>query len=97
MSYKSGTGPGFGGKHFAAAEAPKETKSVKTLPDVICMPTARFNCSIDGTEIEDKDLPKYLPTLEEQDVKNAGGSCQSIPLCYDKSMILLGLNKKYFK
>jgi hypothetical protein len=96
VSYKSGTGPGFGGKYFAAAETSKDTKSVKTLPDVVCMPTASFNCSINEEEIEDEDLPKYLPTVIEQDVKNAGGSCQSIPLCFDKHMMLLGLNKKYF-
>lgn len=96
VSYKSGTGPGFGGKHFAAAETSKYTKSVKILPDVVCMPTASFNCSINEEEIEDKDLPKYLPTVIEQDVKSAGGSCQSIPLCFDKHMMLLGLNKKYF-
>lgn len=97
VSYKSGTGPGFGGKHFAAAEKPKDTRSSKTLPDLVCMPTASFNCSINEKEIDDEDLPKYLPIVEEQDVKNAGGSCQSIPLCYDKRMKLLGLNKKYFK
>lgn len=97
VSYRSGTGPGFGGKHLAAPDAPKDTKSAKALPEVVCMPTASFNCSIDDKEIEDEDLPKYLPVVKEQDVKNAGGSCQSIPLCYDKSMILLGLNKKYFK
>ena len=94
VSYKSGTGPGFGGKHFATAEDPKSSTS---LPDVVCMPTASFNCSINDREIDDEDLPKYLPIVEEQVVKNAGGSCQSIPLCYDKHMILLGLNKKYFK
>lgn len=97
VSYRSGTGPGFGGKHLAASDASKDTKSAKTLPEVVCMPTASFNCSIDDKEIEDEDLPKYLPIVKEQDVKNAGGSCQSIPLCYDKSMILLGLNQKYFK
>lgn len=97
VSYKSGTGPGFGGKHFAAAEKPKDAGLAKNPPDVVCMPTASFNCSIDDKEIEDMDLPKYLPTVNEQDVKNAGGSCQSIPLCFNKNMILLGLNKKYFK
>ena len=60
------------------------------------MPTASFNCSIDGKEIEDGDLPKHLPLVKEQDVRKAGGNCQSIPLCFDKNMVLLGLNDKYF-
>jgi hypothetical protein len=97
VSYKNGTGPGFGEKHVSAAEDSKDTGLAKTLPNVVCMPTASFNCSIDDKEIEDENLPKYLPVVKEQDVKSAGGNCQSIPLCYDKSMQLLGLNKKYFK
>ncbi|OKA19197.1 hypothetical protein BOH74_18590 [Pseudomonas versuta] len=97
VSYKSGTGPGFGGKHTGALTNSPPDKSSQALPDVVCMPTASFNCSIDGKEIEDEDLPKYLPIVKEQDVKKAGGNCQSTPLCYDKKMILQGLNKKYFK
>lgn len=83
--------------HLAASDASKDNKAAKTLPEVVCMPTASVNFSIDYKEIEDEDLPKYLPIVKEQDVKNAGGSCQSIPLCYDKSMFLLGLNQKHFK
>lgn len=93
VSYKNGAGPGFGGKPF---ESDISTKTAKTMPEVVCMPTASFNCSIDGNEIEDKDLPKYLPIVKEEEVKKSGGSCQSIPLCYNKAMVLLGLNKKFF-
>lgn len=96
VSYKNGIGPGFGGKYF---NTPKESAPAKpsiSLPEVVCMPTTTFNCSIDGKEIEDKDLPKYLPIVEEQGVKKAGGSCESVPLCFDRGMILLGLNKKFF-
>ncbi|VVP61222.1 hypothetical protein PS870_06296 [Pseudomonas fluorescens] len=96
VSYKSGTGPGFGGKYLSAPAEPTPVLPMQPLPEVVCMPTAGFNCSVDGKEIEDEDLPKYLPIVKEQDVKKAGGSCQSIPLCYDKGMMLLGLNKKYF-
>jgi hypothetical protein len=98
ISYKNGIGPGFGGKYFDTPAEPASlpAQSSKALPEVICMPTASFNCSIDGKEIEDEDLPKYLPLVNEQDVKKAGGSCQSAPLCFDKKMILLGLNKKYY-
>jgi hypothetical protein len=96
VSYKSGTGPGFGGKYFNAPAELTPMQSTQPLPEVVCMPTASFNCSVDGKEIEDEDLPKYLPIVKEQDVKKAGGSCQSVPLCYDKGMMLLGLNKKYF-
>jgi len=96
VSYKNGTGPGFGGKHFSSVTELSPKKPVKPLPEVVCLPTASFNCSIDGEEIEDGDLPKHLPLVKEQDVKKAGGSCQSTPLCFDKNMILLGLNNKYF-
>lgn len=96
VSYKSGTGPGFGGKYLSAPAKSAPAKSIQPLPEVVCMPTASFNCSIDGQEIEDGDLPKHLPMVEEQEVKKAGGSCQSIPLCYDRNMILLGLNRKLF-
>ena len=96
VSYTNGTGPGFGGKYLSAPAEPTPVQSTQPLPEVVCMPTASFNCSVDGKEIEDEDLPKYLPIVKEQDVKKAGGSCQSIPLCYDKGMMLLGLNKKYF-
>jgi hypothetical protein len=96
VSYKNGTGPGFGGKHFRSATKPSPKKPIQPPSDVVCMPTASFNCSIDGKEIEDGDLPKHLPLVTEGDVIKAGGSCQSIPLCFDKSMTLLGLNKKYF-
>lgn len=97
VSYKSGTGPGFGGKHLRSVKKSIDAGIDKTLPDVVCMPTASFNCSIDNKEIEDEKLPKYLPMVNEQDVKNSGGSCQSTPLCFDKHMKLLGLNNKYFK
>lgn len=96
VSYKNGKGPGFGGKYFGAPDEPVSTKSAQSLPEVTCMPTASFNCSVDGEEVEDEDLPKYLPIVKEQDVKNAGGNCLSIPLCHDKKMLLLGLNKKFF-
>lgn len=95
-SYKSGTGPGFDGKYFAAAEASKDTKSVKTPACVVCMPTASINCSTDDREIENEVLPKYLSTVMEQDIKSSGGNCQSIPLFYDKHIKLLKLNRKYF-
>lgn len=97
VSYKNGTGPGFGGKHFSASKRTTNTEVAKTLPEVVCMPTASFNCSIDDKEIDDENLPKHLPTVIEEDVESIGGSCQSIPLCYDRNMKLLGLNKKYFK
>lgn len=96
VSYKSGTGPGFGGKYSESLTGTPSTKSSRALPDVVCMPTASYNCSIDGKEIEDADLPKYLPTVKEDDVKKLGGNCLSIPLCFDKRMVLLGLNKRYF-
>lgn len=96
VSYKNGKGPGFGGKHFSSATELSPEKPVKPLPEVVCLPTASFNCSIDDNEIEDSDLPKHLPLVTEGDVIKAGGSCQSIPLCFDKNMILLGLNNKYF-
>ncbi|MBP5953423.1 hypothetical protein [Pseudomonas sp. P42] len=96
VSYRRGTGPGFGGKYFNASSESDPVDSSQHLPEVVCMPTASFNCSVDGIEVEDRDLPKYLPIVKEQDVKKAGGSCQSAPLCYDKNMIILGLNKKYF-
>lgn len=95
-SYKNGTGPGFGGKYSIAPDEPSTSTSPHMLPEVVCMPTASFNCSIDGNELEDTDLPKYLPIVTEKDVKASGGSCQSVPLCYNKNMILLGLNSKYF-
>lgn len=96
ISYKNGTGPGFGGKYSIAPDEPAPSTSPHLLPEVVCMPTASFNCSIDGNELEDADLPKYLPIVTEKDVKALGGSCQSAPLCYNKNMILLGLNSKYF-
>ena len=96
VSYKNGIGPGFGGKYFNTPKESAPAKPSTSLPEVVCMPTATFNCSIDGKEIEDKDLPKYLPIVEEQGVKKAGGSCESVPLCFDRGMILLGLNKKFF-
>lgn len=96
VSYKNGTGPGFGGKYLNASVEPVPTHSTHPLPEVVCMPTASFNCSIDGKEIDDTELPKHLPLVKEQEVKKAGGNCQSIPLCYDKNMILLGLNRKFF-
>ncbi|WP_145994220.1 hypothetical protein [Pseudomonas sp. QC2] len=96
VSYKNGIGPGFGGKYFNTPTKSAPAEPSTSLPEVVCMPTATFNCSIDGKEIEDKDLPKYLPVVEEQGVKKAGGSCESVPLCFDKGMILLGLNKKFF-
>ena len=96
VSYRNETGPGFGGKHVNAPAVPTPATSTQALPEIVCMPTASFNCSINGEEIEDADLPKHLPTLNEQDVKKAGGSCDSVPLCYDKHMKPLGLNKKYF-
>lgn len=96
VSYKNGKGPGFGESYFKTPTKPMPVKPTRPVVDVVCMPTASFNCSIDGKEIEDEDLRKYLPVVEENIVKKAGGNCQSIPLCYDKDMILLGLNKKYF-
>ncbi|WP_161548445.1 hypothetical protein [Pseudomonas sp. Q1] len=95
-SYKNGVGPGFGGKYLNPTAQSATAKSTKSLPEVVCMPTASFNCSIDGKEIEDEELPKYLPKVKEQEVKKAGGNCQSTPLCYDKNMTLLGLNEKFF-
>ena len=77
VSYTNGTGPGFGGKYLSASAEP--IQSTQPLSEVICMPTASFNCSVDGKEIEDEDLPKYLPIVKEQDVKKAGGG--QLPEC----------------
>ncbi|MPR01351.1 MULTISPECIES: hypothetical protein [Pseudomonas] len=98
VAYKEGTGPGYGGNRYE----PQATKKPSSSPvdvsklDVVCMATAVFNCSINGQDIEDQDLPKYLPLVDKKDVKKQGGNCDSVPLCYDKNMMLLGLNKDLF-
>ncbi|ALE87327.1 hypothetical protein BOH73_13450 [Pseudomonas versuta] len=98
VAYKEGTGPGYGGQQFQP-QPEKETSSrsadIKKM-EVVCMATAVFNCSIDGQDIEDQDLPKYLPLVDKKDVNKKGGNCDSVPLCYDKNMMLLGLNKDLF-
>ncbi|MBV7515906.1 hypothetical protein [Pseudomonas sp. PDM25] len=49
------------------------------------MPTAGFNCSVGGKEIEDEDLPKYLPIVKEQDFKKAGGGYAFLR-AYDRAL-----------
>lgn len=98
VAYKEGTGPGYGGQQFQP-QPEKETSSRSAdinKMEVVCMATAVFNCSINGQEIEDQDLPKYLPLVDKKDVNKKGGNCDSVPLCYDKNMMLLGLNKDLF-
>ncbi|KPX43414.1 Unknown protein sequence [Pseudomonas syringae pv. helianthi] len=60
------------------------------------MATAIFNCSINGQDMADQDLPKYLPLVNKKDVKKQGGNFDSIPLCHNKNMMLMGLNKDLF-
>ena len=98
VAYKEGTGPGYGGQQFQP-QPERETSSPSAdinKMEVVCMATAVFNCSINGQEIGDQDLPKNLPLVDKKDADKKCGNCDSVPLCHDKKMMLLGLNKDLF-
>lgn len=67
-----------------------------SLPDIQCLPEATYNCMLGDKMLEDEELPKYLPLVNPAAVILEGGSCESVPLCFDKEWRLLGLNKELF-
>lgn len=67
-----------------------------SLPDIQCLPEATYNCMLGDKMLEDDELPKYLPLVNPAAVILEGGSCESVPLCFDKEWRLLGLNKELF-
>lgn len=107
VSYRDGTGPGYGGNYYdppgTKPEAnPLSTGAIKPLinpPDISCIAGSygtEYGCMLGDQLIEDADLPNYLPLVDEAEVKKIGGSCQSVPMCFTKDYRLLGLNKRLF-
>lgn len=105
VSYRNGTGPGYGGSYYDPPGAPLSNTTSGTLqpltnpPDISCIAGSygtEYGCMLSDQLIEDADLPKYLPLVDEAAVKKIGGSCQSVPMCFTKDYRLLGLNKRLF-
>lgn len=105
VSYRNGTGPGYGGSYYDPPGTPLRNTTSGTLqpltnpPDISCIAGSygtEYGCMLGDQLIEDADLPKYLPLVDEAAVQKIGGSCQSVPMCFTKDYRLLGLNKRLF-
>ncbi|WP_426128972.1 hypothetical protein [Pseudomonas sp. DWP1b1] len=69
------------------------TKPIKSilLKEAWCNPRADDECTINGDKVLKAELKRYLPTVYELEVLNAGGYCE-YPICYDKNDMPVVIN-----
>ncbi|WP_236225701.1 hypothetical protein [Pseudomonas pseudonitroreducens] len=95
VSYANGTGPGFNGKRQNANTLGKREPGEKF--HAVCPINDSEYCTVDTlvgfVTVKLANLPTIgIPALNEADVTANGGNCDSLPMCYDKNGIQIGVN-----
>jgi hypothetical protein len=96
--YLRNTGPAFGGKVAGsivktppAHQTPSKVNGSKVVT-ASCAPQMDDDCTVNGKPVAMADLGKYLPKVDEADIKAAGGICE-YPICYDSNEKPVGIRK----
>ncbi|WP_141679860.1 MULTISPECIES: hypothetical protein [unclassified Pseudomonas] len=100
VSYARGTGPAFNGKPYVANPNIKREPGEKF--HVACPVNDSAYCFVDTDmgliTVKMESLPTIgIPTVKAEEVEAKGGSCQSIPMCYDKDGKQIGLDPEFLK
>lgn len=95
VSYANGTGPAFNGQRHIASPVGKLAPGEKF--HVVCPVNDSAYCTVDTAfglvTVKMEHLNTIgIPAVNESDVVAKGGSCDSIPMCYDKSGNQVGVN-----
>ena len=88
--YLRGTGPHYGGAPAAGSAAVKGAKGAVT--EASCAPQMDDDCTVNKKKVAKADLGKYLPVVNEADVRAAKGFCE-YPICYNADNQPIGISK----
>jgi hypothetical protein len=88
--YLIGTGPHYGGAPAAGGAAVKGAKGAVT--EASCAPQMDDDCTVNKKKVAKADLGKYLPVVNEADVRAAKGFCE-YPICYNADNQPIGISK----
>jgi hypothetical protein len=89
--YLIGTGPQFGGE-VAGGETVSAATGKAAVTEASCAPQMDDDCTVNHKKVAKADLGKYLPVVNEADVRAAKGFCE-YPICYNADNQPIGISK----
>lgn len=93
-AYLAGTGPAFGGNRYGvtAQLQPGEKFHVVCPVNDSQYCTVNLNGYMFSMKMESLTTAAGIPKVNPATVKAQGGSCETIPMCYDKNELQVGVN-----
>lgn len=89
--YLVNTGPRFGGETASAGTGSTSTGGMAVF-EASCAPQMDDDCTVNKKKVAKADLGKYLPVVNEADVRAAKGFCE-YPICYNADNQPIGISK----